>query len=153
MDQSHVGESVEDELYRHTHEEQPHESHHDANAGMAEVPPHAITPASTAYEATAVTAMDANTGITCHQWPVSPINTMTVEIEPGPASMGIPRGITLTSSFSAASCGSPATSLVADLRACSMSIPDEQQNDPAGDLERRQGDAEDLENQTAGERK
>ena len=51
------------------------------------------------------------------------IRAMTVEIDPGPASMGTPSGMMPTSSFSMACWVSDAVSLVCDRRACTMSSP------------------------------
>ena len=42
MNQPYVAEPIQNELYGHRHEEQPHESHHDANSRMAKVTPHPI---------------------------------------------------------------------------------------------------------------
>src|SRR5271154_4496751 len=53
----------------------------------------------------------------------SPTSTITVEIAPGPASIGIPSGIMLASCFSAPSCCSSTVDFVPDCLACSMSSP------------------------------
>jgi hypothetical protein len=49
--------------------------------------------------------------------------TITVEIAPGPASIGMPSGIILASAFSVPSCVSSGVPFWPDWRACSMSIP------------------------------
>ena len=52
-----------------------------------------------------------------------PISTITVEMDPGPASIGMPSGTMPMSSLCAPSLASLAVSLVAGRRACTMSIP------------------------------
>ena len=64
-----------------------------------------------------------NTTPICHQVGEGPISTITVEIAPGPASMGMPRGIMPASSLLAPSAVSPGVSWVADRRACNISSP------------------------------
>src|SRR5579863_4784481 len=59
----------------------------------------------------------------CHKECDSPTSTITVEIAPGPASIGIPNGMILASCFSAPSCCSSAVAFVPDCLACSMSSP------------------------------
>jgi len=53
----------------------------------------------------------------------SPTSTITVEIAPGPASIGMPSGMMLASCFSAPSCCSSAVAFVPDCLAWSMSSP------------------------------
>src|SRR5271168_194693 len=59
----------------------------------------------------------------CHSECDSPTSTITVEIAPGPASIGIPSGIMLASCFSAPSRCSSTVDFVPDGLACSMSSP------------------------------
>ena len=61
----------------------------------------------------------------CHPHSVGtwPTSTMTEEMAPGPASMGMPSGTIPASSFAAPSTVSPCVSCVGDRRASSMSRP------------------------------
>jgi len=65
-------------------------------------------------------AIAANTGAACHQCFDWPISTITVEIAPGPASIGMPRGVTPISSFCWPSSLSSIDSCVPDRLASSI---------------------------------